>query len=291
MTRSVRTAFRAAAVVVVAMPAAAVLEKSASAGVLDRISQDKTIRIAYREDAPPFSYKDKIGEPAGFMVDLCRGVAKKLAEQLNLTPLNVTYVAVTAADRFETIRQQKADLLCEPNSATLSRRELVDFSLATFVDGASLMIRADGPHDLKAMSGKKIGVLAGTTTEQGLRNTLKAVGITADIIPAKTHAEGLSMLDDGKISAYFGDRSILVSLIRGSKAPRKLALAENYLSVEPYALALPHGDDEFRLAVDRALSHIYRSGEIAGIFNRTFGANAKPGQVLQTLYLITGLPD
>ena len=291
MTRSVRTAFRAAAVVVVAMPAAAVLEKSASAGVLDRISQDKTIRIAYREDAPPFSYKDKIGEPAGFMVDLCRGVAKKLAEQLNLTPLNVTYVAVTAADRFETIRQQKADLLCEPTSATLSRRELVDFSLATFVDGASLMIRADGPHDLKAMSGKKIGVLAGTTTEQGLRNTLKAVGITADIIPAKTHAEGLSMLDDGKISAYFGDRSILVSLIRGSKAPRKLALAENYLSVEPYALALPHGDDDFRLAVDRALSHIYRSGEIAGIFNRTFGANAKPGQVLQTLYLITGLPD
>ena len=291
MTRSVRTAFRAAAVVVVAMPAAAVLEKSASAGVLDRISQDKTIRIAYREDAPPFSYKDKIGEPAGFMVDLCRGVAKKLAEQLNLTPLNVTYVAVTAADRFETIRQQKADLLCEPTSATLSRRELVDFSLATFVDGASLMIRADGPHDLKAMSGKKIGVLAGTTTEQGLRNTLKAVGITADIIPAKTHAEGLSMLDDGKISAYFGDRSILVSLIRGSKAPRKLALAENYLSVEPYALALPHGDDEFRLAVDRALSHIYRSGEIAGIFNRTFGANAKPGQVLQTLYPITGLPD
>ena len=291
MTRSVRTAFRAAAVVVVAMPAAAVLEKSASAGVLDRISQDKTIRIAYREDAPPFSYKDKIGEPAGFMVDLCRGVAKKLAEQLNLTPLNVTYVAVTAADRFETIRRQKADLLCEPTSATLSRRELVDFSLATFVDGASLMIRADGPHDLKAMSGKKIGVLAGTTTEQGLRNTLKAVGITADIIPAKTHAEGLSMLDDGKISAYFGDRSILVSLIRGSKAPRKLALAENYLSVEPYALALPHGDDEFRLAVDRTLSHIYRSGEIAGIFNRTFGANAKPGQVLQTLYLITGLPD
>jgi len=291
MTRSVRTAFRAAAVVVVAMPAAAVLEKSASAGVLDRISQDKTIRIAYREDAPPFSYKDKIGEPAGFMVDLCRGVAKKLAEQLNLTPLNVTYVAVTAADRFETIRRQKADLLCEPTSATLSRRELVDFSLATFVDGASLMIRADGPHDLKAMSGKKIGVLAGTTTEQGLRDTLKAVGITADIIPAKTHAEGLSMLDDGKISAYFGDRSILVSLIRGSKAPRKLALAENYLSVEPYALALPHGDDEFRLAVDRALSHIYRSGEIAGIFNRTFGANAKPGQVLQTLYLITGLPD
>src|SRR5262249_31995030 len=136
-----------------------------------------------------------------------------------------------------------------------------------------------------------VGFRPRTTSEQGLRDPLKAAGFTADIIPAKTHAEGLSLLDDGKISAYFGDRSILVSLLRDSKAPAKLALAENYLSIEPYALALPRGDDDFRLAVDRALSHIYRSGEIAAIFGRTFGANAKPGQVLQTLYLITGLPD
>src|SRR6266566_5747545 len=144
--------------VAVLMTAVATLG-GAAAGTLDRIGQDKTIRIAYRDDAPPFSYKDKIGEPIGFMVDLCREVAKKLADQLHLTSLNVTYVPVTAADRFEAIQGQKADLLCEPTSATLSRRELVDFSIPTFVDGASLMIRADGPHDLKAMAGHKIGVL------------------------------------------------------------------------------------------------------------------------------------
>ena len=132
-----------------------VFSVTASAGVLYRISQEKAIRIAYREDAPPFSYKDKIGEPVGFMVDLCREVAKKLADQLQLASLNVVYVPVTAADRFEAIRQQKADLLCEPTSATLSRREIVDFSIPTFVDGASLMIRADGPHDLKAMAGQE----------------------------------------------------------------------------------------------------------------------------------------
>ena len=225
------------------------------------------------------------------MVDLCRDVAKRLAEQLNLPSLNVTYVPVTAADRFEAIQQQKADILCEPTSATLSRREQVDFSIPTFVDGAGLMIRADGPRDLKALAGQKIGVLAGTTTEEALRNSLKLAEITADVIPAKTHAEGLAMLEDGKVSAYFGDRSILVSLIKGSKAPDKLMLAENYFSVEPYALALPRGDEPFRLAIDRALSHIYRSGEIAAIFKRTFGDQTKPGQVLQTLYLIAGLPD
>ena len=291
MSRPGRGKFSATAVLAAALFTAGDLAGAASAGVLDRISQDKTIRIAYREDAPPFSYKDKIGEPVGFMVDLCREVAKKLADQLHLTSLNVTYVPVSAADRFEAIRQQKADLLCEPTSATLSRRELVDFSIPTFVDGAGLMIRADGPHDLKELAGQKIGVLGGTTTEQALRNSLKLAEITADVLPAKTHAEGLAMLDEGKVSAYFGDRSILVSLIRDSKAPDKLMLAENYFSVEPYALALPRGDEAFRLAVDRALSHIYRSGEIAAIFKRTFGEQTKPGQVLQTLYLVVGLPD
>jgi ABC-type amino acid transport substrate-binding protein len=253
-------------------------------------SEGKTIKIAYREDAPPFSYKDKIGEPGGFMVDLCREVAKKLAEQLHLPSLDVTYVPATAAGRFEAIQQQKADLLCEPTSTTLSRRELVDFSIPTFVDGASLMIRGDGPRDLKSLAGQKIGVLGGTTTEQGLRNMLQSAGISSDVIPVKTHAEGLAMLDDDKISAYFGDRVILISLIKESKAPGKLMLAENYLSVEPYALALPRGDEEFRLAIDRALSHIYRSGQIESIFKRTFG-DVNPGQVLLTLYSISGLPD
>jgi ABC-type amino acid transport substrate-binding protein len=262
-----------------------------SAGTLDRIKQDKAIRIAYREDAPPFSSKDKLGEPAGFMVDLCRAVAKKLAEQLNLPALNAVYVPVTAADRFEAIAQQKADLLCEPTSVTLSRRELVDFSIPTFLDGASLMIRADGPKNLRDLAGQKIGVLAGTTTEESLRSTLKEGGITGDVVAAKTHGEGLAMLDDGKISAYFGDRSILLFLIKDSKAPEKLRLADDYLSVEPYALALPRGDSDFRLAVDRALSHIYRSGEVASIFQRTFGGKAEPSQILRTLYVISGLPD
>jgi len=262
-----------------------------SAGTLDRIGQEKAIRIAYREDAPPFSYKDKIGEPAGFMVDLCRAVAKHLAEQRSLPSLNVVYVPVTAADRFEAIAQQKADLLCEPTSVTLSRREQVDFSIPTFLDGAGLMVRSDGPKNLRDLAGKKVGVLAGTTTEEALRNTLKEAGIAGDLVAAKTHDEGLAMLDEGKISAYFGDRSILLFLIKQSKAPDKLRLGDDYLSVEPYALALPRGDSDFRLAVDRALSHIYRSGEMVSIFQRTFGGKAEPSQILRTLYVISGLPD
>ena len=264
---------------------------SAAAGTLDKLKQDKTLTLAYRADAPPFSFTDAIGEPAGFMVDLCRSVAKSLAAQLNVSDLKVDYVLVTAADRFEAIETGKADLLCEPTSATLSRREHVDFSIATFVDGASLLVAGEGPTDFGALAGKKIGVLAGTTTERSLRDTLASAKINAEVVPAKTHEEGLAMLDHGTIAAYFGDRAILAYLAARSSAPGKLRLAENYLSVEPYALALAHGDSDFRLAVDRALSQIYRSGEIASVFGRAFGSQTQPSDTLKTLYLISALPE
>ena len=263
----------------------------ADAGTLDKVRQDKVFRIAFRDDAPPFSFTDSIGEPAGFMMDLCRSVAKHIGEQFNISDLKVTYVLVTAANRFEAIENGKADLLCEPTSATLSRREHVDFSIPTFVDGASLLVAGDGPGDFGALSGKKIGVLAGTTTEQGLRDTLASASIAAEVVPAKTHEEGLAMLDKGDIVAYFADRAILSYLASKSSDSSKLRLADNYFSLEPYALALARGDEDFRLAVDRALSHIYRSGEIATVFARTFGNEAPPSDTLKTLYLVSALPD
>ena len=169
-----------------------------------------------------FRSPNSIGEPAGFMIDLCRSVAKNMATGLNLGELKVDYVLVTAANRFDAIQSGKADLLCEPTSATLSRREQVDFSIATFVDGASLLVSGEGPGEFGALAGKKIGILAGTTTEQSLRDTLASANINAEVVPAKTHDEGLAMLDQGTIVAYFGDRAILAYLASKSSAPGKL---------------------------------------------------------------------
>jgi ABC-type amino acid transport substrate-binding protein len=263
----------------------------AGAGTIDKLRQDKSLRIGVRDDAPPFSYKDSKGDPTGYMVDLCRAVAQALAAQLNVGELKVSYVPVTAANRFDAIEAGKADLLCEPTTATLSRREHVDFSIPTFVDGTGLLVTGTGPNDFNALAGKKIGVLSGTTTEEELRNTLTRSGVSAEVVPAKTHEEGLAMLDKEQIAAYFADKAILAYLVKKSSAPDKLHLASNYLSMEPYALALPRGDSDFRLAVDRALSRIYRSGQIATIFAATFGQGSAPSEALKIVYLTAALPD
>ncbi len=281
----------AALTVTAILAAASFVSEASAAGALDRIKKEQTVRIAFREDAPPFSMKGPGAEPVGLIVNLCQAVVADMAKQLNLPGLKVTYVPVTSTNRFEAIQKNKADILCEATSATLARRKMVDFSLSTFVDGASLMIRADGPKSFAELAGRKIGVLGGTTTEQALRNSLTKANITADVVLLKNHDEGVKMLVDNGISAYFADRAILQYLFMKTPAGANLLLSDDYLTVEPYALALPRGDDDLRLAVDTGLSHIYRSGEIVRIFSNNFGPQAVPSPMLQTLYMLTGLPD
>jgi ABC-type amino acid transport substrate-binding protein len=50
-------------------------------------------------------------------------------------------------------------------------------------------------------------------------------------------------------------------------------------------------DPAFRLAVNRALAAIYRSGDILGIYERWFGAFGKPGPSIVAMYMLNGLPE
>jgi len=60
------------------------LSGAVEAGTIDRLRQDNTIRIAYRRDAPPFSYQNGEEKPTGFIVDLCQAVVKRLSQQVNI---------------------------------------------------------------------------------------------------------------------------------------------------------------------------------------------------------------
>ena len=153
------------------------------------------------------------------------------------------------------------------------------------------MIKPGGPTTFEALAGRKIGVLGGTTTEEALRNSLGSHKMKADVVVVKSHPEGLQLLAAGQVAAYFGDRTILQFMQRDDKVAAGLLLANDYLTFEPYALGVPHGDDPFRLAVDTALSRLYRSGDIQPIFVKTFGKNVKPSELVKALFLIASLPE
>lgn len=278
------------AALITALP---VIADGAIAGTLERIRAAETIRIAYLPFSPPFSYKDpNSSEPKGFTIDLCRAVAKKLAGQIGLSSLKPVYVLATAQNRLEMIKSGNADLLCEGTSDTLTRREIVDFSVPIFVDGASFMTNDAALDTVSLLGGHKVGVLSGTTTEKVLRTLLDGLGTAAEVVPAKTHEEGLETLESGQTSAYFADHAILRFLVKTfAKHPEKLHVSSQYLTVEPDALALPPGDDQFRLAVDTALSQIFRSDEIDKLYSHYFAVPMKQNELMRALYLISALPD
>jgi ABC-type amino acid transport substrate-binding protein len=266
------------------------IASSVSAGTLDRVRDSGVFTIGFRADAAPYAYKNELGEAAGYSVDLCRNVAVAVKETLGLKDISIKYVPVTAENRFKAVQDGRIDILCGATTATLARRKLVDFSLGTFIDGATVMLMANGPAGFKELAGKNVGVRGGTTTENGLRESLKKMSVDAKVVPVKNHDDGLAKLQKGELSAYFADRGILMFLMMGSDAPQNLRVGKDYFSFEPYALAMQRGDDEFRLVVDTTLSRIYRTGAIVPIFRNSFG-NAKPSDVLQSLYLINGLPE
>lgn len=266
------------------------LAEQPQASVLEEVKSNKTLRVGYREDAPPFSYKNDIGEAAGYTVELCRQVAAGFGQLHQIEGLVIDYVPVTAADRFDAVTEGRIHLLCGATTQTLARREIVSFSLPTFIDGASVLFRADGPKSFAEMVGRTIGVLGNTTTEKGLRNTLEREGMQADVVAVNSHEEGFERLVAGEISAYFADRAILAYMLQHSDQAENLHLSNRFFSHEPFALALPRGDEDFRLSVDRVLSYLYKSGRIGDVFKATF-PNAQPTDMLKALYVINGLPN
>ena len=262
----------------------------AAAGVLERLRETGVLKVGVRTDARPYSYSDEKGQPAGYTVELCKAVAEWLREEPGLDALTLDFVPVTAEDRFDAVASGRIDLLCGATTATLSRREKVDFSLMTFIDGASVLFRSDGPRSFTALEGQQVGVRDGVTTQEALRGVLEDLGVELEVVTVPDHLEGLRRLEAGEIAAYFGDQAILYFLKSQSAQPEGLDLSKQVFTREPYALALPLGDQAFRLAVDRALSRIFREGEIDAIFAKAF-PKAKPSEIVRALYMISGLPE
>jgi ABC-type amino acid transport substrate-binding protein len=183
------------------------------------------------------------------------------------------------------------DLECSTTTWTLSRQAEVDFSLITFVDGGSILTRGGtGGGRLLDFDGKRVAVITGTTTEKVLREGLAQRSIKAEVVMVRSRAEGLKLLEASKVDGFASDRTTLIALAAGSQASGLKLLDEDF-SIEPYALALPRGDHEFRLAVNRVLARLYRTNDIVAIYNRWLGRLGPPSLLLSATYFVQGLAE
>jgi len=261
-------------------------------GTLKKIKSSNTITLGYRDSSRPFSFVGDDGKPAGYSVDLCSRIAASVGKELALPSVQVKWIKVTVADRMQSVANGTIDLECGSTTASLSRQEQVDFSLMTFIDGGSLLVTdASRIRGVSTLGGNRVAIIPGTTTEKSLNDALKKHGVTATLVPVKDHAAGVAALDSGAADAYASDRVLLIGIGRTSKDPAKLSLVEEFFSYEPYGLMLRRGDAGFRLSVNRALAALYRSGDVAPIFEKWFGSMSTAGPLIGAMYAINGLPE
>ena len=261
-------------------------------GRLKKIQESKTIAVAYRTDALPFSFEDGDKKPTGYMVDLCRSVVGAIERQIGVSPLQVKWVPVTVQTRFAAVTGGQADMECGATTVTLGRMKEVGFSTLTFVDGTGLLIRASTTgNSLIDLANKKIGVIAGTSNERALKEALSAKMVNATVVPVASRDEGLVQLEAGAIDAFASDRVLLIGLVNKAKDPKAMAMLAEALSYEPYAIVLPRGDWALKQAVDAALSQLYKSSTLPEIYNRWFGALGRPNPILEVMYGLGRLPE
>jgi glutamate/aspartate transport system substrate-binding protein len=284
-TRAVLLAF-----VLAVVPALAAAQAPESR--LQKIKTSKSIAIAYRTDASPFSMVDAAQQPTGYSIDLCKRVVSLLEQQLGIQGLQIKWVPVTIQTRFSAVAGGQADMECGASTVTLGRMKQVDFSYFTFLEGTGLLARAElNVRSLGDLAGKKIGVVGGTTNETALRNALRDRVVNATVVTLTRREEGLQKLEAKEIDALASDMLLLLGLAPKAKDPRSLVMVDDPLSFEPYAIALPRGESGLRIEVNTALAKIYRSDAILDLYGRWFGSIGKPGAMLRVMYTLGALAD
>ena len=289
-SRAVRMRACVAACLILVVGAAAYAAEPSR--TLDRIKADGTLRLGYRSGAAPFSFKERDGSVRGYSVELCTRVAASIQKRLGLSTLKIDWTPLDAGDRLDAVAKGKVDLECGTTTISLSRYEQVDFSLPIFVDGGSVLTAVASKLDRFAdLGGRRIAVIPGTTTESALKRQLDIVGAKAELVPVKDGFEGIALLTQGKVDGYAGDRIVLVALRAASVNPARWEVLDNDFSFEPYALVVRRDDADFRLAVNRALVDLYRSGEIDAIFYRWLAGLGQPGPLLNAMFYLSTLPE
>jgi len=201
--------------------------------------------------------------------------SKSFIDDLDIDSLSMVEVVVAAEEKFD---------------VKIPDDDVKD--LSTVGDAVSYIAKAGANLDrLKDLDGKKVGIVAGSSTEKALEAAATRVFAKPVIVHVKDHDEGFKAMQDGKIDAYASDRIILFGLVVKANADLKnYFLLVDLYSYEPYGLMMRR-DPDFRLAVDRQLARLYRSGEIVKIFGRWFGALGEPPDLLKAMFILNSYPE
>ncbi|MBX3012145.1 MAG: transporter substrate-binding domain-containing protein [Caldilineaceae bacterium] len=224
------------------------------------ITQRGKVRIGVRNDVKPFGYLDSNGQLNGFDIDLAREIAYRWFQRDDAVEL----VVVSAADRIPRLAEGDVDLLIAAMPHKRERDALIDFSEPYFVDGQTLLVRADSAlNHLSDLHNKTVAAIQEAPTIATLQQLAEAAQITLKLVTFPAYPEALIALQSGQIDALTGDAVTLSQFVETMPTLRLLA---QRLTQESYGIGLPQGDSPLRALVNFTLQDM----KIDGTYDRLY---------------------
>lgn len=243
----------------------------AQEGTLKKIKDAGAITIGHRDASIPFSYYDDKQQVIGYAVDLCHKIVDAVKAELKMPALKVNYQLVTSANRIPLMANGTIDLECGSTTNNIARQEQVWFTMTHFVTANRWIAKkSSNIKTLADLKGKTIVSTAGTTNIKQITEINAAQNLGMNIISANGHPEAFQMVETGRAVAFVMDDILLASLAANSRSPNDYEISAVGLSVEPYGIMVRKDDKAFKAVADKAMTAVYKSGEINAIYSKWF---------------------
>lgn len=191
-----------------------------------------------------FSSSNASGAWSGFDVDFCRAVA---AAVLN-DPAKVTFVPLSADERFIALQNGSVDLLSRNSTWTMEREAKLHllFGAITYYDGQGFLIPT-GRNITSALDldGSKVCVQSGTTNVRNTQDFFNSNTMKLDLVSVPTSDDLVKAYEDGRCDTISTDVSQLYALRVALKTPGNHIVLPDVISREPLGPVVRQGDDQW----------------------------------------------
>jgi len=250
---------------------------AAQEGTLKKVKDSASITIGHRDASLPFSYYDDKQQPIGYAMDLCKKIVDAVKAELKLPKIDVKYQLVTSANRIPLMANGTIDLECGSTTNNVARQEQVWFTMTHFVTANRWVAKKSSKiSKLTDLKSKTVVSTAGTTNIKQITEINAAQNLGMNIISANGHSEAFQMVETGRAVAFVMDDILLAGLVAQSRAPKDYAISAVGLSVEPYGIMVRKDDKAFKAVADKAMSAVYKSGQINAIYSKWFQKPVPP---------------
>ena len=210
---------------------------------LDAVMARDEVRCGVSTGLAGFAIADSAGNWTGLDADFCRALAAAVLGDA----AKVTFVPLSAQQRFTALQSGEVDLLSRNTTWTLTRDASLGlvFAGVTFYDGQGFMVPRDiGVESASELDGAEVCVLAGTTTELNLADYFRANNMNFKPVVFESLEEAKTAFFNGRCQVYTTDRSGLAAIIStDAPNPDDYVILPETISKEPLGPVVRRGDD------------------------------------------------